>query len=246
MNPNIVTIPCEDPDQVAEKAASIVSQQILSKSDSVLGLATGSTPEKTYDKLIKAHQNGLSFEKVKTFNLDEYLGLSPEHPQSYRHFMQKKLFNHINIKPENTHILNGLAEDAEKECVKFESKIKESGGVDLWILGIGQNGHIAFNEPGSAADSRTSKVALSESTIQANSDGRFFEDPKDVPRFALTAGIGTIMEARKIILLATGQKKAEAIKQAITGQPSTDCPASFLQSHPNCTFILDHEAASSL
>lgn len=234
-------------EEVAQRGAAIIAEQIRGNHRTVLGLATGSTPMGCYDELARLHrEEGLSLRGVSTFNLDEYWGLPGDHPQSYRHFMQQQLFGKTDLLPWNTHVLNGTARYPALECEAYEKKILSLGGVDLWLLGIGVNGHIAFNEPGSAIDSRTRLVSLSESTIRANSDGRFFSDPREVPRCALTAGIGTIREARRIILLATGAAKAEAISNALYGAFSPDCPASLLQDHPSCTFILDREAASRL
>ena len=238
---------CKTADDVAKKAAAIFAKQLKAKPDSVFGFATGSTPEKTYAELARLHkEEGLDFSKVRTFNLDEYWGLDGDHNQSYRYFMNDRLFKHINIKPWNTFVLDGTAVNPMLECKAFETKILAVGGVDIWLLGIGNNGHIAFNEPGSSVDSRTRLVSLTQSTIDANSDGRFFKNPADVPRCALSAGIGTIREARKIVLLATGSKKADAVAAALEGPFSPDCPASLLQDHKDCTFILDSEAASKL
>uniref|UniRef100_A0A6B2LFM7 Glucosamine-6-phosphate isomerase n=1 Tax=Arcella intermedia TaxID=1963864 RepID=A0A6B2LFM7_9EUKA len=236
-------------DEVAEEAASQISTQIQSNPHTVLGLATGSTPTLTYSKLVQQHRASpqqLSFSGVTTFNLDEYWGLAGDHDQSYRYFMNQNLLEHVDIKLWNTHVLNGKAANPHLECKAFETKILASGGVDLWLLGIGPNGHIAFNEPGSSVDSRTRLVALSEETIAANSDGRFFKNAADVPRCALSAGIGTIREARKVVLLATGSKKADAVAAALEGPFSSNCPASYLQDHPNCVFIIDKEAAQKL
>jgi glucosamine-6-phosphate deaminase len=238
---------CETSDEVAVEAAKLFADIIRAKPDAVIGLATGSTPEQTYEELARIHKSdGLSFSGVSTFNLDEYWGLNGDHDQSYRYFMNTKLFNKIDIRPWNTNVLNGAASNPSLECQAFETKILASGGVDVWLLGIGGNGHIAFNEPGSPVDSRTRLVSLSEETIEANSDGRFFSDPAEVPRCALSAGIGTIREARKLVLLATGEKKADAIAAAVEGSFSPDCPSSLLQDHPDCTFILDQGAASKL
>ena len=236
----------KSPEAVAEEACRRVTELIREKPDCVLGLATGSTPEQTYRLLIEEYHQGLDFNRVTTFNLDEYWGLDGEHPQSYRYFMEERLFKHTNIRSWRTHVLNGMARYPDLECGAFEAKIRASGGIDLWILGIGQNGHIAFNEPGSTADSRTRLVALSPSTIAANSDGRFFSNPADVPRCALTAGVGTIREARVLLLLATGDKKAQAIARAVHGDFSPECPASLLQDHTRCTFLIDEAAASLL
>ncbi len=238
---------CETDAEVATEATNTIANLIRVRPDAVIGLATGSTPEQTYAGLADLHRKeGLGFAKVTTFNLDEYWGLDGDHDQSYRYFMKEHLFRQIDIRPWNTHVLNGTAANPELECLAFETKIRAAGGIDLWLLGIGTNGHIAFNEPGSPVDSRTRLVNLAPSTIEANSDGRFFKDAGEVPRFALSAGIGTIREARGIVLLATGTQKAAAVAQALEGPPSTDCPASLLQSHQDCTFIVDPDAASKL
>eukprot|EP01128_Nolandella_sp_AFSM9_P003905 TRINITY_DN1717_c0_g1_i1.p1 TRINITY_DN1717_c0_g1~~TRINITY_DN1717_c0_g1_i1.p1 ORF type:complete len:750 (-),score=171.24 TRINITY_DN1717_c0_g1_i1:68-2317(-) len=238
---------CKDPKEVAEKTARKMASAIISNPETVLGLATGSTPELTYETLARFHrEENLSFEDVRTFNLDEYWGLSGSHPQSYRTFMNTKLFDKINIPLWNTHVLNGRAVSASLECKAFEKQIQACGGIDLWLLGIGSNGHIAFNEPGSALDSRTRIVTLTPETIAANSDGRFFSNPKEVPRSALSAGISTIKEAKSIVLIATGEGKADAVAAALEGPFSVDCPASLLQDHSNVIFICDEAAASKV
>lgn len=238
---------CETSAEVAVEASEIIANLVRVRPDAVIGLATGSTPEQTYARLAEQHHSeGLEFRRVTSFNLDEYWGLDGDHDQSYRYFMNDRLFRKIDIRPWNTHVLNGLAANPDLECRAFETGIRAAGGIDLWLLGIGTNGHVAFNEPGSPVDSRTRLVNLAPSTIEANSDGRFFKDAASVPRFALSAGIGTIREARRILLLATGDRKAGAVAQALEGPPTTDCPASLLQSHPDCTFIVDREAASEL
>lgn len=220
---------------------------IRANPEAVIGLATGSTPEATYAELARRHRDdGLSLAGVTSFNLDEYWGLGGDHDQSYRYFMNDRLFKDVDIQPWNTHVLNGKARFAQLECQAFEAQILAAGGIDLWLLGIGGNGHIAFNEPGSSVDSRTRLVSLTQETIDANSDGRFFSDPADVPRCALSAGIGTIREARRLVLLATGEKKADAIAAAVEGPFTEDCPASLLQDHADCTFIVDRDAASKL
>jgi glucosamine-6-phosphate deaminase len=225
----------------------MIAEVVLARSDAVIGLATGSTPERTYAELARLHKDeGLNFSKVTTFNLDEYWGLDGDHDQSYRYFMNDRLFNRIDIRPWNANVLNGKAAYPQLECAAFEDKILSVGGIDLWLLGIGGNGHIAFNEPGSSVDSRTRLVNLSPETIAANSDGRFFSDASEVPRCALTAGIGTIREARKIVLLATGSGKAAAVAAAVDGPFAAECPASLLQDHPDCTYIIDGEAAAQL
>ncbi len=233
---------CDTPDDVARAAASEIAALIRQERDAVLGLATGSTPVRTYAELVRMNREGLSFSRLTTFNLDEYWGLDGRHPQSYRYFMNHTFFAGTDIQLWNTHIPNGMAVDADLECEAFETKIRACGGVDLWLLGIGRNGHIAFNEPGSAPDSRTRLVDLTEITIVANS--RFFDRLEDVPKQALTAGIATICEAKRILLLATGKDKARAIARAVHDAQHPACPASFLQTHSDCTFILDREAAS--
>ena len=233
---------CDTPDDVARAAASEIAALIRQERDAVLGLATGSTPVRTYAELVRMNREGLSFSRLTTFNLDEYWGLDGRHPQSYRYFMNHTFFAGTDIQLWNTHIPNGMAVDADLECEAFETRIRACGGVDLWLLGIGRNGHIAFNEPGSAPDSRTRLVDLTEITIVANS--RFFDRLEDVPKQALTAGIATICEAKRILLLATGKDKARAIARAVHDAQHPACPASFLQTHSDCTFILDREAAS--
>lgn len=235
----------KDYDELSKRAAEIIADAIRNKPNSVLGLATGSTPIGCYRELVRMHRaEGLDFSRVVTFNLDEYIGLPPTHPQSYRYFMNENLFNHVNIKIENTHVPNGLSDDLQKTCKEFEEAIKKSGGIDLQLLGIGSNGHIAFNEPGSPFDSRTRVVKVSEQTIKDNA--RFFKSIDEVPRQAISMGTGTIMEARKIILLASGAGKADAVAKSVKGPVTEEVPASILQTHPNCTFIIDEAAASKL
>lgn len=232
-------------DELSKRAAEIIADAIKSKPNPVLGLATGGTPVGCYRELIRMHkEEGLDFSKVVTFNLDEYIGLPPTHPQSYRYFMDENLFNHVNIKIENTHVPNGLSDDPQRTCKEFEEAIKRSGEIDLQLLGIGANGHIAFNEPGPPFDSRTRVVRLSERTIKDNA--RFFKSIDEVPRQAISMGMGTIMEAKKIVLLASGAGKADAVAKSVEGPITTDVPASILQKHPDCTFILDEAAASKL
>jgi glucosamine-6-phosphate deaminase len=228
---------------LSKRVAGIIAGAIRSKPNLVLGLATGDTLIGCYQELVH-REKGLDFSKVVTFNLDEYIGLPPTHPQSYRYFMNEKLFNHVNIKIENTHIPNGLSDDLQGACKEFEEAIKRSGGIDLQLLSIGANGHIAFNEPGSPFDSRTRVVSLSERTRKDNA--RFFKSIDEVPRQAISVGIGTIMEAGKIVLLASGAGKADAVAKSVDGPITTGVPASILQRHPDCTFILDEAAASKL
>lgn len=232
-------------DQMSKIAAQIFAERIKAKPNIVLGLATGGTPVKMYKELVRMHkEEGLDFSNVVTFNLDEYLGLPPEHDQSYRYFMNTNLFDHINIKKENTHILNGVAPDPEAECKAFEQAIKEAGGIDLQLLGIGANGHIAFNEPGSPKDSRTRVVDLTQKTIEDNS--RFFKSIDEVPKKALSMGIASILEAKEIVLIADKTSKADAIAKTVEWPVTEDVPASFLQEHPNVTIIVDKDAASKL
>ncbi len=238
-------IVAEDYNEMSKKAASIVAGEMRKKKNFVLGLATGSTPLGLYKELIRMHtEEGLDFSSVRTFNLDEYLGLPPNHEQSYNYFMFKNLFDHVNVNKKNVHIPDGKAKDPEAFCREYEKMIKEAGGIDLQILGIGANGHIAFNEPGSPADSRTRIVSLTVQTIKDNA--RFFTNEAEVPRKAISMGIATIMEARKIILLASGKNKADAIAGTVEGKPTVHVPASLLQKHPDATVVVDKEAASKL
>lgn len=223
--------------ELSKKASEIVIKAIAKKPDLVLGLATGSTPLGLYQLLVEANKNGeADFSKVKTFNLDEYAGLKKDNTQSYHYFMQENLFSKINIEKENIHILGDEGKSPEEECKIYEDKIKEAGGIDLQILGIGSNGHIAFNEPGSSKDSRTRIIKLDEKTRQDNA--RFFRSIDEVPTHAFTMGIGTILEAREIILLA-GKSKKEIIQKVISSQPIPEIPASFLKLHSNCAFIIE-------
>lgn len=246
MGRNIKLVVCDDADGVARVAAGLFADLVQARPRAVLGFATGSTPERTYAEMVRRHRLGLKFCGITSFNLDEYWGLDGDHPQSYRFFMNKRLFEGTDIRPWNAHLLNGKAANPFLECQAYETKILAMGGVDLWLLGIGANGHIAFNEPGSPVDCRTRLVSLSEATIAANSDGRFFKNASEVPRCALTVGIGTLREAKRIVLLATGAGKAPAIARAVEGPFTPDCPASLLQDHTDCTFILDREAAGGL
>lgn len=236
---------CEDYNTMSRKAAGIISAQIILKPDSVLGLATGSTPIGAYKELIKQHQQGdLSFAAVRSVNLDEYAGLSPEHDQSYRYFMQTNLFDHVDILPENTNVPNGLAEDPQAECIRYNELIEQLGGIDLQLLGIGHNGHIGFNEPDDEFKKTTHLVDLTQSTIDANS--RFFESKDLVPRQAFTMGIGNIMAARAVLIVANGIGKADIVLKAFNGPVTPEVPASILQFHPNVILIGDKEALSGL
>jgi glucosamine-6-phosphate deaminase len=228
-----------------EKAAQVIANQIQSKPDTILGLATGSTPVGTYQNLVKKYKAGeISFAKVKTFNLDEYAGLPQDHPCSYYLFMQENLFKDIDIPSESINIENGTAPNLEEECRKYEERISAAGGVDLQVLGIGHNGHIGFNEPNTPFESTTHVIQLTESTINANA--RFFDSADQVPRQALSMGMKTIMNAKKLLLIAKGTDKAEIIRKALQGPVTPEVPASVVQLHPNVTVILDKEAASKL
>ena len=236
---------CADYRSMSRRAASIIAAQVVLKPDCVLGLATGSTPVGAYEQLVKWYQQGdLSFAQTRSVNLDEYQGLAPTHDQSYRYFMQQNLFNHIDIVPENTHVLNGLAEDPAAECAAYDQMIRDLGGVDLQLLGMGHNGHIAFNEPGDDFGLGTHVVTLSERTIDANQ--RFFASRDDVPRHALSMGIKSIMSARRILIVVSGADKAEALCQAVSGPVTNQVPASVLQLHPDVTLVADEAALSKL
>lgn len=226
---------------LCKKAALILGSQIILNPKSILGLATGSTPLGMYQELVAMYNRGeLDFSEVTTFNLDEYYGLPQHHDSSYFMYMMKNFFQHVNLPRTNIHIPDGMAENVVKECLEYEEKIRIAGGIDLQILGIGSNGHIGFNEPGPKLNVTTHLVELSEKTITDNS--RFFDRKEDVPREALSVGIATIMQAKKIVLLASGVSKAEAIREMTSGYVNTQVPASILQTHPNVTLIVDKEA----
>ena len=234
-----------DYEQMSAEAAAKIADLVYHQPNAVLGLATGSTPLGLYRELIRLHrEDGLDFSKVITFNLDEYVGLPASHEQSYNYFMRDKLFNHINVNPSNLHIPNGMASDIDAYCLWYEEEIEAYGGIDIQILGIGSNGHIAFNEPASSLGSRTRLKTLTKQTIDGNA--RFFDDLAEVPRYAITMGVGTIMEAKTCILLASGKGKADTVAKAIEGPVTSLITASALQLHADAIFILDEEAASSL
>ena len=235
----------ENAQQVGAAAGQLFSAQVLSKPESVLGLATGSSPIETYQELVDQYRKGiLDFSKVTTFNLDEYIGIANNHPASYHDFMDKQLFNHVNMVKENIHLPNGNAENLLAEAKSYDQKIAAAGGIDLQLLGIGTNAHIGFNEPDHFFTSGCHVVDLTPSTIEANT--RFFNHESEVPRQAISLGIGPIMSAKKIVLIATGQNKAQAIYDTIHGEVTPMVPASILQAHPNVIFLLDKEAASQL
>lgn len=231
-------------DRMSEEVAKLVRNQITAKPDSVLGLATGSTPLGVYRLLVEMGQMGLDFSGLTTFNLDEYVGLAGDHPQSYRYYMRENLFSQVNIGEGNTFIPNGSAADLAAECRAYEEQIRLAGGIDLQLLGIGTNAHIGFNEPGAEFGTTTRVVDLTQSTIEANS--RFFASAAEVPTQAISMGIKSIMRAKNIILMANGGSKAEAIRAAVLGPVTVDVPASVLQLHPSVTVVVDQAAASKL
>jgi len=232
-------------DQLSRRAAQLVASQIIMEPKSVLGLATGSTPIGMYKNLVEMYRVGdVTFEAVTSFNLDEYVGLGEADSQSYRTFMNENLFSHINITHGNMHIPSGLQDDVDVECETYEAEINKAGGIDLQILGIGHNGHIGFNEPGSNFEAKTHLVELDERTIKANA--RFFDCLEDVPTKAISMGIKTIMKAKKIVLIASGRDKSDIIYDMIHGPISPQVPASVLQLHTNLILILDEAAASRL
>ena len=235
----------KDYEDMSKKAANIIASQIVLKPGCVLGLATGSTPIGAYKNLVEKYEQGdLDFSQVTTVNLDEYKGLPRENDQSYYYFMHDNLFDHVNVKPENTHLPDGTKEDSDEECARYEELIRTLGGQDLQLLGLGHNGHIGFNEPDAIFEKATHCVDLQESTIEANK--RFFASADDVPKQAYTMGIGTIMKAKKILLVASGKDKAEIVKKAFFGPVVPQVPASILQFHPDVTIVVDEDAASLL
>ena len=236
-------IETKDYNDMSKKAANILSAQVIMKPNCVLGLATGSTPIGTYDQLVEWYNKGdLDFSEVTTVNLDEYKGLPRTNDQSYYYFMHQHLFDRVNIDPERTNVPNGMEPDAEKECGRYEELIRSLGGVDLQLLGLGHNGHIGFNEPGEAFEKETHCVDLTESTIEANK--RFFASADDVPKQAYTMGIKTIMQAKKILIVVSGEDKAETVKNAFFGPVTPQVPASILQMHPDVTIVADEAALS--
>lgn len=231
-------------EDVSKNAADIISKLVRENSKAILGLATGSTPVGAYEELIRMHkEEGLDFSAIKTYNLDEYIGLDGDNPNSYRYFMNDKLFNHININMENTYVPDGKVKDINTYCQEYDEMIKEAGGIDLQVLGVGPNGHIAFNEPDQALSVGTCIVDLTEDTIQANS--RFFDSIDEVPKSAITMGMGTILRAKKILLLATGKNKANVLKGLLMDKKiTTNNPLTFLLLHPDVTVIVDDDAYS--
>ena len=235
----------KDYEEMSRKAANLISAQILLKPDCVLGLATRSTPIGIYDQLVEWYKKGdLDFSTVKTVNLDEYKGLTRDNEQSYYYFMHHHLFDRVNIDEENTHVPNGQVENGDEECLRYEALIKSMGGVDLQLLGLGRNGHIGFNEPAADFPKITHCVDLTESTIEANK--RFFASADEVPRQAYTMGIGTIMKADKILVVANGEDKADAVAAMVQGKINPEVPASILQLHNNVILVADEAALSKL
>ncbi len=235
----------KDYDDLSKQAARLIADEVKQRPDTVLGLATGGTPVGMYRELIAIHQKeGVDFSQASSFNLDEYVGLSGQHPQSYRAYMDENLFDHINLPREKTNVPHGDAADLGAECKRYEQAIAAAGGIDIQVLGIGNNGHIGFNEPGSAKDTTTRVVQLTKSTIEANA--RYFDTIEEVPTQAISMGIRTILSAKKIVLLASGKAKAEAVQRMLEGEMTSDVPASLLQQHPDVTVIVDEEAAVAL
>ena len=239
-------IRAKDYNDMSRKAANIIAAQIYLKPDCVLGLATGSSPVGTYKELIAKYEAGdLDFSKVRTVNLDEYVGLTKDHDQSYAYFMRANLFDHVNIDQNNCNIPNGMNPDAEAECARYDAVIDAFGGADLQLLGLGPNGHIGFNEPGEAFELETHCVNLTPATIEANK--RFFDGNEDlVPKQAYTMGIKTIMQARKVLVVANGLAKAKAVKAVVSGPVTPECPGSILQMHPDFILVGDEEALSEI
>lgn len=238
-------IVCNDYDEMSKRAAKLVASQITLKPDCVLGLATGSTPIGLYDELVNMNKmNEIDFSDVTTFNLDEYYPISPENDQSYRYFMNEHLFSKVNIDINRTHVPNGMTDDPESECEQYEKMIEEAGGIDLQILGIGQNGHIGFNEPDDNLNTVTHLTGLTQSTIEANS--RFFDSKEDVPTKALTMGIASILKSRKIILMASGRTKYNVVSELLNEGINTSIPATMLKVHPDVVLICDKEAYASM
>ncbi len=231
--------------EVGKRAAGIIAATVNREPSCVLGLATGGTPLDAYRELIRRHkEEGLDFSRVTTFNLDEYVGLPPTHPQSYRYFMQTNLFDHLNIVPANTHVPDGRSLNFETHCRQYEHRIADAGGIDLQLLGVGSDGHIAFNEPGSSLGSRTRLKTLTRETVEANA--RFFGSIDKVPRLAITMGVGTILETKRCLLLAVGEHKAAAVQATVEGPVSAQVTASALQLHQEVIVILDEAAARRL
>lgn len=235
----------KDYEAMSRSAAAVIAAQVIAKPDAILGLATGSTPVGLYRNLVAGYAAGdLDFSHITTVNLDEYAGLDGTHDQSYRYFMNHNLFDHVNIDKANTNVPNGKAEDPDAECARYEALLKKLGPADIQLLGMGHNGHIGFNEPGDAFIAPTHVVELTESTINANA--RFFASRDEVPKKALTMGMGAIMRARRVLVVVSGHDKARAVKDAFAGPITPKCPASILQLHPDVVLVGDEAALSGL
>lgn len=235
----------KDYNEMSKVAGNIIAAQMILKPDSVMGFATGSSPIGTYAELIKKNQAGdIDFSQITTVNLDEYMGLPKEHDQSYYYFMNDNLFNHVNIDKSNTYLPDGMAADAQAECERYEKLVQDLGGADMQLLGLGHNGHIGFNEPSDRFEKTVTCVTLTERTIEANK--RFFASADDVPRQAISMGIGTIMSARKIVVVVSGADKADALKACLTGPITPAVQGSILQLHPDVTVVCDEAAYSKI
>jgi glucosamine-6-phosphate deaminase len=240
-NTKMKLIKVEDYQELSRKAAEIVADRMNSIENPVLGLATGSTPEGLYQLLVEKNKQGeIDFSNTTTFNLDEYIGLPYDDENSYHYFMEEHLFRHVNLKPENTHVPSGMTDDLMKECRDFEAAIQAAGYIDLQLLGIGKNGHVGFNEPGTSFEERTHITELKNETILANA--RFFESIDEVPTKAITMGIGTILDSKEILMIISGESKRDAVTKLLEGSISEDLPASSLHKHPNATVIIDAAA----
>lgn len=240
---NILTFDTEE--QLNEAGAGILSGIVQINPSAVLGLATGGTPVGIYEKLVQTYQRGLvSFKNVTTFNLDEYVGISPDHHQSYNHYMREHLFNHVDINLDHAHIPCGTAIDVEAECMQYDRMIEDAGQIDIQLLGIGHNGHIGFNEPSESLLSGTHVIELAEETKAANA--RYFSSEEEVPGKAITMGVGMILKSKRILLVVKGEDKARIVERALKGPISTSCPASLLQTHPQLTVLVDRAAGRLL
>lgn len=238
-------IEVQDYAEMSQRAAEYIIEKIKQNPQITLGLATGGTPVGTYQRLIDDHQqNGTSYREITTFNLDEYVGLSGDNKNSYRYFMDEQLFNHVNINKEKTHVPSGISKDLAEECQQYEQSLDQHGGIDLQVLGIGSNGHIGFNEPGTSFQTTTHVVDLAPSTIEANA--RFFNSVEEVPTKAVTMGIATIMKSKEILLLVSGESKNAAVQELLNGEVTEEFPASILKNHPGVTIIADKAAVSGL
>ena len=233
-----------DAEAATDRAAGLILEEVAKTPRAILGLATGGTMEPLYSRLVSAHRSGARFDAVTTFNLDEYVGLAPDHPQSYHSYMRRHLFAQLGIGHDQTHLPRGDADDPDAEAVRYDAAIQAAGGIDLQLLGLGRNGHIGFNEPTSSLASSTRIKTLTQSTRDANR--RFFDEDEAVPKFAITMGIGTILNARRCLMLATGAAKADAVARMIEGPVSAACPASALQLHAQAVIVIDRAAAAQL